>query len=97
MTASGVVLPRWDDAGSIKFATNNGWGIGRYIKDLETLGGQDAVYDPATGQLRALGLVSGYVGYERQWRSWLQLEVDLLNRRRGGQLGLGHTRTICGR
>jgi hypothetical protein len=75
VNVSGVLLPKLDPAGRIKFATNNGWGIGRYIKDLEALGGQDAVYDPTLGQLRALGVSSAYVGYERQWRPWLQSAV----------------------
>src|SRR5262245_55055514 len=72
VNVSGVLVPVWDSAAHVKFATNNGWGIGRYIKDLEALGGQDAVYDSTLGQLRALGVASGYVGYERQWRPWLQ-------------------------
>jgi DcaP outer membrane protein len=72
VNVSGVLIPKWDRAGRIKFSTNNGWGIGRYIKDLEALGGQDAVYDPTLGQLRALGVSSAYIGFERQWRSWLQ-------------------------
>jgi hypothetical protein len=68
VNVSGVLVPRWKSADRIKFATNNGWGIGKYITDLGTLGGQDAVYDPATGQFRALAVSSGYVGYERRWR-----------------------------
>lgn len=75
VNVSGVLLPKLDRAGRIKFAANSGWGIGRYIKDLESLGGQDAVYDPTLGQLRALGVSSAYIGYERQWRSWLQSAV----------------------
>ena len=65
---SGVLLPKWDRDDRVKFAGNAGWGIGRYITDLGTLGGQDAVYDATTNQLRALLVSSGYVGYERQWR-----------------------------
>ena len=61
-------MPRWDRDDRIKFATNNGWGIGKYITDLGTLGGQDAIYDPAAGTLRALPVSSAYVGYERKWR-----------------------------
>ncbi len=75
MTVSGVVLPRFDRAGRVKFATRDGWGIGRYVKDLEAEGGQDAVYDPIRNQLRALAIVSGYVGYEHQWRAWFQSGV----------------------
>ena len=65
---SGVLVPKWDSDDRVKFAGNGGWGIGRYITDLGTLGGQDAVYDATTNQLRALLVSSGYVGYERQWR-----------------------------
>ena len=43
---SGVFVPRWDAEDRIKFAVNAGSGIGRYIADLSSLGGQDAVYDP---------------------------------------------------
>jgi DcaP outer membrane protein len=68
VNVSGVVVPRWDRDDRIKFASNNGWGIGKYITDLGTLGGQDAVYDPTTGTLRALPVSSAYFGYERKWR-----------------------------
>ena len=65
---SGVLVPKWDRDDRVKFAGNAGWGIGRYITDLGSLGGQDAVYDAAANQLRALPVSSGYIGYERQWR-----------------------------
>ena len=64
---SGVFVPRWDADDRIKFAVNAGSGIGRYIADLSSLGGQDAVYDPVQGSLRALRVASGYVGYEHAW------------------------------
>ena len=64
---SGVLVPRWDADDRIKFAVNAGTGIGRYIADLSSLGGQDAVYDPVQGSLRALPVSSGYVGYEHAW------------------------------
>ena len=65
---SGVMAPRWDSDDRIKFASNNGWGIGRYITDLGTLGQQDAIFDPTTDSLRALPVYSGYLGYERMWK-----------------------------
>ena len=68
INVSGELVPGWDRDDRIKFATNNGWGIGKYITDLGTLGGQDAIYDPAAGTLRALPVSSAYVGYERTWR-----------------------------
>lgn len=71
VNVSGVLVPRWDDHDRVKFASNVGWGIGKYITDLGTLGGQDAVYDPATGTLEALRVDSAYIGYERTWRPGL--------------------------
>jgi hypothetical protein len=65
---SGVLVPRWDQDDRVKFAANSGWGIGRYITDLGTLGGQDAVYDPLANSLRALPVYSAYIGYERMWK-----------------------------
>jgi hypothetical protein len=65
---SGVLVPVWDADDRLKFAVNGGWGIGRYITDLDTLGGQDAIYDSLAGTLRAPRAVSGYFGYERLWR-----------------------------
>ena len=64
---SGVVVPRWDAHDRIKFAVNAGSGIGRYIADLSSAGGQDAVYDPVQVSLRALPVSSGYFGYEHAW------------------------------
>jgi len=51
----------------ILFQQNAGRGIGRYITDLRTLGGQDGVFDEAANELRALDVFSGYVGYEHWW------------------------------
>ena len=65
--ASGVLAPLWDADDRIKFAANAGRGIGKYITDLGTLGGQDGVYNEETGELEALGVESGYIGYERAW------------------------------
>lgn len=64
---SGVIVPRWDTDDRIKFASNAGWGVGKYITDLGSLGGQDAVYDVVANELRALPVSSGYIGYERSW------------------------------
>jgi uncharacterized coiled-coil protein SlyX len=68
VNVSGELVPFWDRDDRVKFASNNGWGIGKYITDLGTLGGQDAIYDSSAGTLRALPVASGYVGYERNWR-----------------------------
>ena len=41
LNVSGVLVPRWDADDRVKFAVNGGWGIGKYITDLGTLGGQE--------------------------------------------------------
>jgi hypothetical protein len=65
---SGRLPAPWGgDRTQIIYAGYGGWGIGRYISDLGTLGGQDAVYDPATNTLQALPVFAAYVGLERSW------------------------------
>jgi hypothetical protein len=66
---SGVLVPRWDADERIKFAVIAGSGIGRYIDDLSSLGGQDAVYAPVQVSLRALPVsirVAGRSGSDRR-------------------------------
>jgi hypothetical protein len=52
---------------SLLFQNNSGAGIGHYITDLSTLGGQDAIYNPQTRSLDVLNVFSGYAGYEHAW------------------------------
>jgi hypothetical protein len=52
------------------FQLNAGRGNARYINDLNSLGGQDAVFDPTTGQLHPLKTVGFYLDYEHQWKQW---------------------------
>ena len=49
------------------FSLYAGDGIGRYITDLGSLGGQDAVYDSATDTIEALPVFAWYLGYESRW------------------------------
>lgn len=88
-----ITSPLQKDRDRILFALSGGWGIGRYITDLGAVGGQDAVYDPATNTLRALPILSGYVGYEH-WRiptlrstaTWGTVYVDNLDFQAGDAL-----------
>jgi hypothetical protein len=52
------------------FQLNGGKGIARYINDLQSLGGQDAVFDPVTGRLHPLPALGWYLDYEHQWDAW---------------------------
>jgi hypothetical protein len=70
---SGRLTAPWQaDRGQVTFSAYAGSGIGRYISDLGTLGGQDAFYDPATNTIDALPVFAWYLGYERRWNSDLR-------------------------
>ena len=56
------------------FQANGGKGIARYINDLNSLGGQDAVFD-TTGDLHALPAIGWYVAYEHSWKEWKTAET----------------------
>jgi hypothetical protein len=60
------------DKGQVTFSAYAGSGIGRYITDLGSLGGQDAYYDPATKTIDALPVFAWYLGYERRWSRQLR-------------------------
>ena len=65
------------DRDNIKWQLSLGEGIGSYINDMRSIGGQDAVFNPETGELAALPALGTYVAYERWWRpefksSWFQ-------------------------
>ncbi len=66
------VLPThvWGLKDRIIFQVNGGVGIARYINDLSSLGGQDAVFDSTTGDLEALPAFGWYVAYEHSWKKW---------------------------
>jgi hypothetical protein len=67
-----VGLEIWDERDNILFQFNYGDGIGRYVNDLQEVGGQDAVFNPQTGELETLGVFSGYVAYQHWWQERLR-------------------------
>jgi hypothetical protein len=70
---SGRLTAPWQaDTGQITFSAYAGSGIGRYITDLGTLGGQDAYYDTETNTIDALPVFAWYLGYERRWDAKLR-------------------------
>jgi Spy/CpxP family protein refolding chaperone len=70
VSTSGVVpVPAWDPADKVVFQFNGGIGIARYINDLNSAGGQDAIFIPSSGELRPLGAYGFYVDYEHHWRT----------------------------
>jgi hypothetical protein len=62
----------WAETDDVKFSLYGGKGIGRYITDLRTAGGQDAYFDTATGEMTVLGVTAAYVGYEHAWSKTLR-------------------------
>jgi hypothetical protein len=70
-TASGVVpFHYFKLTDRLIFQLNLGQGNARYINDLNSLTGQDAVFDDATGELEALTATGGYLDFEHQWTQW---------------------------
>ena len=57
------------------FQVNAGKGIARYINDLNSAGGQDAVFDTTTNTLQALSAIGWYVAYEHSWKEWKAMET----------------------
>ena len=52
---------------NLKFQLVFGEGIGRYINDLSSVGGQDAVFSP-DGKLDAIPAIGGYLAFQKYWK-----------------------------
>ncbi len=64
-------IKRWDPRDNFLFQFNFGNGFGSYVNDLDTLGEGDAVFDP-NGNLKALRVYAGYVGFQKWWQGTLR-------------------------
>jgi hypothetical protein len=70
---SGQMFTKWREGrDNFTYAVNGGTGIGRYITDLGSLGGQDAVYDPETESLEPLTAFAYYLGFQHWWKEGLR-------------------------
>jgi len=69
-------LTWWGEEDFVLWQLTYGEGIGRYINDLGTIGGGDAVFDPE-GKLHALPVFAGYFSYQHRWSKdfWFMDEV----------------------
>lgn len=65
-------IPAWGENNFLLWQLTFGEGIGRYLNDLSTVGGGDAVFDPE-GNLRALPVFAGFLSYRHNWatKPWL--------------------------
>ncbi len=67
LSASGVIsVPAWNEGDRVIFQVNGGQGIARYINDLNSAGGQDAIFT-SQGELRPIGAWGYFVDYEHKW------------------------------
>ena len=67
ITTSGrKAITMWTEDDFILWQLSYGKGLGRYLNDLSTVGGGDAVFDPE-GKLRPLPVFAGYVSYQHTW------------------------------
>ena len=82
LSLSGAInVSHRNDLDNFKFQVNGGRGIGRYVNDLASVGGQDAVFNPENGDLEALPAFGGYVAYQRWWSEKRRLPKFLTNLR----------------
>ena len=58
----------WGEDDFIQWQLTYGKGVGRYLNDLATVGGGDAVFDPQ-GKLHALPVLAGFLSYRHHWGS----------------------------
>jgi TolA-binding protein len=92
-TSTGIVRSEWGAGASVSgvrdvrikeltdrlmFQLNAGYGIARYINDLNSAGGLDAAFDTTTSELKPLPAVGWYVGYEHRWKEWKAAETTNL-------------------
>ena len=68
MNASGQLpSPFGSQNDRVLFQVTRGDGIGHHITDLNSVGGQDGVYDTTTNTIGVLPVVAGFVSYEHYW------------------------------
>lgn len=69
LTFSGnLAIRKWDRRDNFKFQFNIGDGLGRYINDLGTVGGFDAIFDPVDFDLETIPVMGTYVAFQHWWK-----------------------------
>jgi DcaP outer membrane protein len=63
---------KWDPRDNLALQVSYGGGYGRYVNDLGTVGGQDAVFDDSTGDMETLAVLSTFVSFQKWWRDGLR-------------------------
>ena len=69
LTFSGnIAVKKFDRRDNFKFQLNVGDGLGRYINDLGTVGGFDAIFDTENQGLDTIGVLGTYAAYQHWWK-----------------------------
>lgn len=72
-SASGAFKAPWfDDRDNIKFQAIVGEGIGHYVNDPSSVGGQDGVFTPDGSKIKTLPIVAGFAAYQHWWSNTLR-------------------------
>ena len=69
LTFSGkIAVKKWGPRDNFMFQLNVGDGLGRYINDLGTVGGFDAIFDPDDQDLDTITVFGGYTAFQHWWK-----------------------------
>jgi hypothetical protein len=72
-SASGAFKAPWfDERDNIKFQAIVGDGIGHYVNDPSSVGGQDGVFTPDGSKIKTLPIVAGFAAYQHWWTDTLR-------------------------
>jgi hypothetical protein len=92
LSASGSIKSPWfDERDNIKFQLLYGDGVGRYISDTNTVGGQDGVFKLDGSGIKTLPIVAGFGAYQHWWADSIRstfvasfVDIDNLDFQPGG-------------
>ncbi len=72
-SASGAFKAPWlDERDNIKFQAIVGDGIGHYVNDPSSVGGQDGVFTPDGSDIKTLPIIAGFAAYQHWWGDTLR-------------------------
>jgi hypothetical protein len=73
LSTSGAFKAGWlDERDNIKFQFIVGDGIGRYVNDPNSIGGQDGVFKPDGSDIKTLPIIAGFAAYQHWWNDTLR-------------------------
>lgn len=67
-----LAIAKWNQRDNVVFQVNYGKGYGRYVNDLDNVGGQDAIFNLDTGELTPLPVTATYVAFQHWWSATMR-------------------------